>query len=288
MRNAQRIVIVTGLSGSGKSTVLNAFEDMGYFTIDNLPILFLEKFLELSDVTLHKIQKLAIGMDTRDTEFIERCRDILPNLCKGSERRVEILFLEANKPTLIRRFSETRRKHPLVKSGSVQKGIELEQEKLAVLRDSSSAVIDTTNLNVHELKAIIVDRYSKEQEEKSLKVHIISFGFRYGIPPEADMIIDVRFLPNPHFIDELREKTGLEKEVQEFIFTQSISSDFLAKTLDYLKFLLPLYEKEGKYYFHLAVGCTGGRHRSVAIAERLKESLSRDFSVEITHNDIER
>jgi RNase adapter protein RapZ len=288
MRSAQRIVIVTGLSGSGKSTVLNAFEDMGYFTIDNLPILFLEKFLELSDVTLHKIQKLAIGMDTRDEEFINRYQEVLPNLCKGSERRVEILFLEANKPTLIRRFSETRRKHPLVKSGSVQKGIELEQEKLAALRDLSVGVIDTTKLNVHDLKAIIVDRYSKEEEEKDLKVHIISFGFRYGVPPEADMVMDVRFLPNPHFIDDLREKTGLEKEVQDFIFTQSVSGEFLSKTLDYLAFLLPLYEKEGKYYFHLAVGCTGGRHRSVAIAEKLKESLSRDFPVTITHNDINR
>lgn len=286
MRNI-KIIIITGLSGSGKTTAINALEDAGFFCIDNLPVVLLPKFLELRTETRSEITKLAVVMDLREREFIERYPEIFTEL-REQDYLLEILFLEASTETLLRRYSQTRRKHPLSAEKNLLQGIEAERKELRDLREIADLVIDTSNYNVHELKEIILNHVLKAVPAKRMKIYLLSFGFKYGIPHDADLVIDVRCLPNPYFVPELKNLDGTSPIVKEYIDRWEETHVFLKKYLDLLAFLIPLYEKEGKSSLTIAVGCTAGRHRSVCITETIFQKLGKttDF-ITLTHRDIE-
>ena len=282
-----KIIIITGLSGSGKTTAINALEDAGFFCIDNLPVVLLPKFLELRTETGSEITKLAVVMDLREREFIERYPEISTEL-REQDYLLEILFLEASTETLLRRYSQTRRKHPLSAEKNLLQGIEAERKELRDLREIADLVIDTSNYNVHELKEIILNHVLKAVPAKRMKIYLLSFGFKYGIPHDADLVIDVRCLPNPYFVPELKNLDGTSPSVKEYIDRWEETHVFLKKYLDLLAFLIPLYEKEGKSSLTIAVGCTAGRHRSVCITETIFQELGKttDF-ITLTHRDIE-
>jgi len=282
-----KIIIITGLSGSGKTTAINALEDAGFFCIDNLPVVLLPKFLELRTETGSEITKLAVVMDLREREFIERYPEIFTKL-REQEYLLEILFLEASTEALLRRYSQTRRKHPLSAEKNLLAGIEAERKQLKDLREIADLVIDTSNYNVHELKEIILNHVLKAVPGKRMKIYLLSFGFKYGIPRDADLLIDVRCLPNPYFVPELKNLDGTSPSVKEYIDRWEESHVFLKKYLDLLTFLIPLYEKEGKSSLTIAVGCTAGRHRSVSIAETIFQELGKATNfITLTHRDIE-
>ena len=282
-----KIIIITGLSGSGKTTAINALEDAGFFCIDNLPVVLLPKFLALRTETGSEITKLAVVMDLREREFIEKYPEIFTEL-REQDYLLEILFLEASTETLLRRYSQTRRKHPLSAEKTLLQGIEAERKKLRDLREIADLVIDTSNYNVHELKEIILNHVLKAVPAKRMKLYLLSFGFKYGIPHDADLVIDVRCLPNPYFVPELKNLDGTSPSVKEYIDQWDETHVFLKKYLDLLAFLIPLYEKEGKSSLTIAVGCTAGRHRSVSITETIFQELGKttDF-ITLTHRDIE-
>ncbi len=281
-----RIVIITGLSGSGKSTAIRALEDIGFFCIDNLPVTLLPKFIELCIQSSREITRIAIVMDVRGRDFLNESPLIFSDL-KIKGYRIEVLFLEASDEVLIRRFKETRRRHPLADSGSPLKGISLEREILASLRESADKVIDTTNMNVHELKDTINQYFSKP--EKKMTVILESFGYRYGIPYEADIVMDIRFLPNPYFVDSLKDLSGMDKEVSDYMLRYEDTENFLRRFSELINYLLPLYEKEGKLYLTIAIGCTGGKHRSVAIVNELYELIdSKGYNLNIKHRDLNK
>lgn len=288
MTSIRKIVIVTGLSGSGKSTALKALEDLGFFTIDNPPAPMITQFIESLGSSHPPIQQLAIGLDSRDRAFVEHHEDVFASIRVLNGAALDILFVEARVAILIRRFSETRRKHPIATNGDLEGAIRIERKQLQALRDRADLVIDTSEMNVHDLKRLVMERYSGDVEERRFQLSVLSFGFRYGIPQEADMVLDVRFLPNPHFIDELRDKTGNDREVCDFVFKQKITGDFFRRTVAYLRHLLPLYENEGKAYFHLAIGCTGGKHRSVSIANAIHQELQKSMPCSVVHKDIDK
>jgi UPF0042 nucleotide-binding protein len=280
------IIIITGLSGSGKSTAIHALEDLGYFCVDNLPVLLLTKFLELRSSTGSEVSKLALGMDLREKEFGERYQEVFDRLGKEGYR-TEIVFLEASEDVLLKRFSETRRHHPVSRKGSLLDSIRAEKEQLKGLREIADKVIDTSNYTVHQLKEIIIESTHRGVEAGRMRMAVVSFGFKYGTPSEADLLIDVRFLPNPYFVPELKDLDGRHERVRQFVEKWPETRTFLEKYTSLLDFLLPLYEKEGKSYLTIAIGCTGGRHRSVTIAENIfhhYEALDRD--VTLTHRDI--
>jgi UPF0042 nucleotide-binding protein len=282
-----KIIIITGLSGSGKTTAINALEDAGFFCIDNLPVVLLPKFLELRTETGSEITKLAVVMDLREREFIEKYPDIFTEL-REQDCLLEILFLEASTEALVRRYSQTRRKHPLSAEKNLLQGIEAERKELRDLREIADLVIDTSNYNVHELKEIILNHVLKAVPAKRMKIYLLSFGFKYGIPHDADLVIDVRCLPNPHFVPELKNLDGTSPSVKEYIDRWEETHVFLKKYLDLLAFLIPLYEKEGKSSLTIAVGCTAGRHRSVSIAETIFQELGKTTNfITLTHRDIE-
>jgi UPF0042 nucleotide-binding protein len=282
-----KIIIITGLSGSGKSTAIDALEDVGFFCIDNLPVILLPKFLELRTETGSEITKLAVVMDLRERDFPERYPEIFANL-REEGYLFEILFLEASTEALLRRYSETRRKHPLSESKNLREGIEAEREKLRELREIADLVIDTSNYNVHELKGIVSNYVLKAVPAKRMKIYLLSFGYKYGIPHDADLVIDVRCLPNPYFIQELKNLDGTSPSVKEYMDRWEETHVFLRKYLDLLSFLIPLYEKEGKSSLTVAVGCTAGRHRSVSIAETIFQELEKTTHfITLTHRDIE-
>jgi UPF0042 nucleotide-binding protein len=282
-----KIIIITGLSGSGKTTAINALEDAGFFCIDNLPVVLLPKFLELRTETGSEITKLAVVMDVREREFIERYPDIF-NKLREQGYLLEILFLEASTEALLRRYSQTRRKHPLSAEKSLLAGIEAERKELRDLREIADLVIDTSNYNVHELKEIILNHVLKAVPAKRMKIYLLSFGFKYGIPHDADLVIDVRCLPNPYFVPELKNLDGTSPSVKEYVDRWKETHIFLKKYLDLLTFLIPLYEKEGKSSLTIAVGCTAGRHRSVSIAETIFQELGKTTNfITLTHRDIE-
>jgi UPF0042 nucleotide-binding protein len=282
-----KIIIITGLSGSGKSTAIDALEDVGFFCIDNLPVILLPKFLELRTETGSEITKLAVVMDLRERDFPERYPEIFANL-REEGYLFEILFLEASTETLLRRYSETRRKHPLSESKNLREGIEAEREELRGLREIADLVIDTSNYNVHELKDIVSNYVLKAVPSKRMKIYLLSFGYKYGIPHDADLVIDVRCLPNPYFIQELKNLDGTSPSVKEYMDRWEETHVFLRKYLDLLSFLIPLYEKEGKSSLTVAVGCTAGRHRSVSIAETIFQELEKTTHlITLTHRDIE-
>jgi len=281
-----KIIILTGLSGSGKTTAINALEDAGFFCIDNLPVILLPRFLKLKSKTNAEVTKLALVMDLREREFLQQYPKIFQDLSKEGYR-FEIIFLEASTETLLRRYSQTRRKHPLMEGKSVLEGIQAERDALRELRNLADLVIDTSNYNVHQLKEIILTHALKEVPEKRMKIYILSFGYKYGIPYDADMVIDVRCLPNPHFVEELKDLSGRSPEVKEYMERQEETKRFLQRYLDLLSYLIPLYEKEGKSSLTIAVGCTAGRHRSVHIAETIFTELQKmNNIITVTHRDI--
>jgi len=282
-----KIIIITGLSGSGKTTAINALEDAGFFCIDNLPVIVLPKFLELRAETSSEITKLALVMDLREKEFLKRYNDIFAKL-RQEGYLFEILFLEASTEVLLRRYSQTRRKHPLSEDKSLLQGIETEREELKELREIADHIIDTSNYNVHELKEIVLNHVLKAIPTKRMNIYVLSFGYKYGIPHDADLVIDVRFLPNPYFVQELRNLDGTSPQVKRYMDKWKATHIFVEKYLDLLHYLIPLYEKEGKSSLTIAVGCTAGRHRSVSIAKDIFQELKKTTDlITLTHRDIE-
>src|SRR5512136_1614546 len=283
-----RIIIVTGMSGSGKSTALRALEDVGFFCVDNLPVVLLPKLLEIQTDAASEISKVALVMDLRERYFLEKYAEIFARL-KEEGHRIEILFLDASDESLLRRFRETRRAHPLCERGTVMEGITLEREKLSALRAMADKIVDTSSFNVHQLKEVIQRHFMTSTTEKRLLINLMSFGFRYGLPPEADIVLDVRFLPNPYFIEELKHLNGEDEKIQEYVMGWEESQTFLQKILDMMEFLIPLYEKEGKSNLNVALGCTGGKHRSVVMATRLSRYFAgENYLVNVAHRDIHR
>lgn len=282
-----RVVIITGLSGSGKSTALRALEDIGFFCVDNLPIVLLPRFLKIRSDESHDIRDIAMVMDLRQQSFLEKYSRIF-NRLKDRGYRIEILFLDAGDDALLNRFSETRRVHPLSGRGSVMEGILREREKLLPLRQMADKIIDTTSINIHQLKDAVQRRFlASTALEKLLVLHVTSFGYRYGLPVDADVVLDVRFLPNPHYVEHLKHYDGHNKSVREFVLEDESSKVFMQKLFDLMAFLLPLYEKEGKARLNVALGCTGGKHRSVAVANELGAYfMDRNYNVTINHRDL--
>jgi len=283
-----QLVIITGVSGSGKSTALRSLEDAGFYCVDNLPIVLLEKLLELSGHTAGEVSRIAAVVDARDVRFLPEAPRIIGELRElGVD--LTVLFLDATDESLVRRYSETRRRHPLSGAdGTVQEGIAAERQALAGLHAVADEVVDTTSLNVHDLKRLVGRRFVTGEGAR-LGVTVISFGFRYGIPAHADLVLDVRFLPNPYFVAELRSRVGTEPEVRDYVLSQPDAQAFLDRLYDFGGFLLPRYKAEGKSYLTIAIGCTGGKHRSVAIAGELARRLEvAGQAVRLWHRDIEK
>lgn len=282
-----RFVIVTGMSGAGKSTALNRLEDMGYFCVDNLPISLISKFAEMAYTPGSEIQRVALGVDVRSGEAFGKLEDVLEGMAAASQK-YEILFLDAADEVLVKRYKETRRTHPLARGGRVDRGIAQEREKLAFLKRHADYIIDTSKLLTRELNMELEKIFVEGREFKSLVVTVLSFGFKYGIPADADLVFDVRFLPNPYYIDTLREKTGNEAEVQDYVMQNDKGRIFLDKLKDMMEFLIPNYILEGKNQLVIAIGCTGGKHRSVTLANALYQILDKEenYGVRIEHRDI--
>ncbi|MDI9569765.1 MAG: RNase adapter RapZ [Pseudomonadota bacterium] len=281
-----QIVVITGMSGSGKSTALRALEDIGFFCVDNLPIVLLPKFLKIQSVPSKMISKVAMVMDLREQGFLEKYPRIFKRL-REQGYVVEILFLDAVDEALLHRFSETRRSHPLAVKGSIMEGIVLERQKLAPLKLMADKIIDSTSSNVHQLKDAVQRLFLPSGVEKRLIVHVISFGYRYGLPADADIVLDVRFLPNPFFVDGLKRHDGHHPAVRDYILASDEGRRFIEKLYALMSFLLPLYEKEGKVRLHIALGCTGGRHRSVAMANELAAYFTdKGYNIQVNHRDI--
>ncbi|MBP2674405.1 MAG: glmZ(sRNA)-inactivating NTPase [Deltaproteobacteria bacterium] len=280
------IVILTGLSGAGKSTAAKAFEDLGYYCVDNLPPILIPKIVEVVSEARGEDARVALGVDVRGKEFLPDMEKVLEEL-RGGRNAVHVLFLDAADDVLMRRFSETRRVHPVAARGA-KEAIRKEREILSALRRMADEAIDTSNLTVHQLRDTLVRRFHREGS-RGLQVSVISFGYRYGIPADADMVVDVRFLPNPNFVASLKRYTGLHRKVRDYVLRASTARSFLRRLMAMLHFLLPLYRKEGKAYFTLGVGCTGGRHRSVAVAAALGNILGKeDEAVVVVHRDLAR
>ena len=284
-----RFVIVTGMSGAGKSTALKMLEDVGYYCVDNLPISLISKFAELTYAPSSEITKVALGVDIRSGQALGELEQVLEGMVVAGFT-YEVLFLDAEDEVLVKRYKETRRSHPLSGGGRVDKGIQEERRKLEFLKKQADYIIDTSQLLTRELKAELDKIFVQNQEFKNLVITILSFGFKYGIPSDSDLVFDVRFLPNPYYIDELKPKTGNDKEVQEYVMGFDVSHEFLNKLVEMLKFLIPNYIIEGKNQLVISIGCTGGKHRSVTLANKLYEALgnSVEYGLKIEHRDIEK
>lgn len=282
-----RVVVLTGLSGSGKSTAAKVFEDLGYFCVDNLPPVLLPKIIDLVSEAKGRAWRIALVADVRGREFLPDIARVLDGLRRGPYG-VHVLFLDAADDALLRRFSETRRKHPLGARGGAKESIRRERELLSPLREAADTVLDTSAYTVHQLRDALRRRFGTEGDG-GMRVGIVSFGYRHGIPPEADMVLDVRFLPNPNFVPALKDHTGLDPRVRRFVLARGETRRFLGLSTALLHFLLPLYKKEGKAYFTLGVGCTGGRHRSVVVAEALARDLAKGGAEPlVVHRDVSR
>lgn len=279
---AMRIVLITGLSGAGKSHALNCFEDLGYYCVDNMPPTLIPKFADLFVHSENK--KVALVCDMRGAAFFRDLFEALHEL-EESNRDYEILFLVANDEVLIRRYKETRRRHPLGNM-SLPEAIKKEREALSELRGKASQEIDTSTLKPWELKARIVELYEPEQREKNMQIRIVSFGFKFGLPVDADLVFDVRFLPNPHYVDHLQALTGEDEQVKDYLWRWAETGKFFQKVKDLLEFSIPFYVKEGKTSLVIAIGCTGGKHRSVVISDELGRVLGSRFNLAVEHRDI--
>lgn len=282
-----RFVIVTGMSGAGKSTAMKMMEDIGFFCIDNLPIPLVEKLVEFYEKFESSIDKVALGVDIRDKEGLNHMDKTLSNL-DDKKVRYDILFLDAENEVLIKRYKETRRNHPLAGRERIENGIVLERKKLGFLKERATYIIDTSQLLTRELKMELEKIFVQNQEYKNLFVTILSFGFKYGIPSDSDIVMDVRFLPNPYYVDGLRAKTGNDKEIQDYVMQFDDAKIFLDKLEDLVKFLIPNYIAEGKNQLVISIGCTGGKHRSVTLANELYKRLEseKDYGLKIEHRDI--
>ena len=283
-----RFIIVTGMSGAGKSTAMKMMEDVGFFCIDNLPILLLDKLVDFSSSLDADIQKVAVGIDIRNKEGLEKIESMLAQF---KERKVhyEILFLDAVDDVLIKRYKETRRNHPLAGTERVQKGIDEERKKLEYLKSEADYIIDTSKLLTRELKVELEKIFIENQDYKNLFVTILSFGLKYGIPADSDIVMDVRFLPNPYYVEGLRAKTGNDKEIQDYVMQFPEAKEFVDKLEDMIRFLIPNYISEGKNQLVISIGCTGGKHRSVTLANQLYERMNlsdKKYGLKIEHRDI--
>lgn len=286
MKKDISFTIITGLSGAGKSQAVRSFEDLGYFCVDNLPPLLIPKFAELAAQSEGKINKIALVIDIRGGKFFQ---DVFAALETLEEMGIKysILFLDASEEVLVRRFKETRRRHPLAREGRITEAIRQERKILSQLKEKAQKIIDTSNFNSQELKKEIKSFFSENEDWDKLTVSIISFGFKYGIPVDADLVWDVRFLPNPYYIEHLREFSGNEKEIDEYILSWEVTNEFLEKFFDLMGFLLPHYVNEGKTSLAVAIGCTGGRHRSVVVANKLSDYIKKKgYSTILKHRDI--
>ncbi len=285
-----RLVIVTGISGAGKVTALKIFEDNGYYCVDNLPIDLIESFADILFGQTNEKNKVAIGVDIRSGKNLEKMSEVLKNM-KAKEQNYEILFLDCNNNTLIKRFKETRRSHPMGDRDSVENEINEERSKLEFLREQADYIIDTSNLLVKELRGEIEKIFVLNRDYRNLFVTIMSFGFKHGVPADCDLVFDVRFLPNPYYVPELKHKTGNQKEVQDYVLNSPVSHEFLNKLVDMIKFLIPNYIEEGKNQLVIGIGCTGGHHRSVTIANELYNQLNSSdasYGIRLSHRDIDR
>ncbi len=284
-----KFVILTGMSGAGKSTALKMMEDIGYFCVDNLPIALIEKFAELAVMPSSKLQRVAVGIDIRSGQRLEGLQDVLDNLRK-SGKEFEILYMDSTDEVLVKRYKETRRTHPLAGGERVDKGIALERTQMEFLKKQADYIMDTSNMLTRELKAELEKIFVQNQDYKNLFITIVSFGFKYGIPTDSDLVFDVRFLPNPYYVEGLRTKTGNDKEIQDFVMQYEEAETFLNKLEDMLKFLIPNYIDEGKTQLVISIGCTGGKHRSVTLANGLYHRLEheKEFGIKIEHRDIEK
>lgn len=285
-----RFVIVTGMSGAGKSVALKMLEDMGYFCVDNLPVPLVLKLVELLRMPNSEFNKVALGMDIRSIQSFQEVESIFGEMDK-LDLEYEVLFLDASDDALIKRYKETRRSHPLTGANRVDQGISNERKKLQSLRKRADYIIDTSRMLTRELKARLNKIFVENKEYKNLYITVLSFGFKYGIPSDADLVFDVRFLPNPYYIEELRPKSGNDQEVRDYVMDNEKARQFREKLIDMITFLVPNYVAEGKTQLVIAVGCTGGKHRSVTLANELYHALSRQedsYGVKIEHRDIEK
>lgn len=284
-----RFVVVTGMSGGGKSTVLRMLEDMGFYCVDNLPVSLMEKFVELIATPHTEVSKVALGLDVRADQKFKEAEEMLDKL-KADGYVFEILFMDAGEQVLLKRYKESRRLHPLSLNGErIEEGIRREKEILRDIRKKADYVIDTSNLLTRELKEELDRIFVRNEEYNSLMINIVSFGFKHGILADADMVFDVRFLPNPFYIEELKHHTGNDKEVQDYVMGFREAHEFLDKLEDMLKFLIPNYVKEGKYQLVIGIGCTGGKHRSVTLANALYSRLQNQgtYGLKLSHRDVE-
>jgi UPF0042 nucleotide-binding protein len=284
-----KFVILTGMSGAGKSTAIKMMEDIGYYCVDNLPIALLEKFVELSSLQeTAELQKVAVGIDIRNGQALEEMRDVLARI-KKKKVHYEILFLDAEDSVLVKRYKETRRNHPLSGGDRVDKGIEEERKRLAFLKESADYIIDTSQLLTREFKQELEKIFIQGEHYNNLFVTVLSFGFKYGIPSDADLVFDVRFLPNPYYVSELKPLTGNDKAIQDYVMGFKAARDFLDKITDLVAFLLPNYVQEGKNSLVIAIGCTGGKHRSVTLANALADRLKHtEYGCKVEHRDIDK
>jgi len=281
-------VFITGLSGAGKSYAIKCFEDMGFFCVDNLPTTLIPTFADLTARSGQTIRRVALGVDVREGEYLSHLLDAIREL-KARGHGVEVLFLEASEEALVRRYHESRRRHPLAADGNVLEGIRAERKAMSHLREIADRIVDTSALTVHQLKELLVEHYVTPRTRAGLATSLVSFGFKHGVPFDADLVFDVRFLPNPHFVPGLRPFDGRDARVREFVLGNAEGRELLEHLKDFLKFLLPRYEREGKAYLTIAIGCTGGRHRSVALTEELKRFLDElGYAPTVAHRDLEK
>ncbi len=283
-----QFMMVTGTSGSGKTQALKCLEDLGFFCVDNLPPALFEKFTELCTQPGKDVKKVALGIDIRERVFFD---DLLANLEALQENgcQVELLFLEAQDDVLVRRFSESRRPHPLLPQRPVIEGIQLERERMEGLRNRAHRVLDTSAFSVHDLKAWMIQRYQDPGAEQTLKINLLSFGYKFGVPVDVDVVFDVRFLRNPHFVPDLQPLTGEHAEIQQYVLANREGKDFLEHLRNLFEFLLPLFEREQRSYLTIAFGCTGGRHRSVSMAIHMQEILKTlGYAVSLRHREIQK
>ena len=286
MSTAPQIVVVTGLSGAGRSTALRVLEDAGFFCVDNLPPTLAPELLALAHRE-GKLERVGLGIDVRTGAFLSGAEQTLSAL-EGEGHEVEVIFLDCADDVLVRRFSETRRPHALARDGDLHGAIARERERLSGLRARADVVIDTTDLSVHDLRRHLIDYIGRGADRPAMVVRLLSFGFKYGIPVHADLVFDLRFLPNPHFVEELRPKTGIDPDVSSYVLDAPETRELLARLRPLLDYALPQYAREGKAYLTIALGCTGGRHRSVAMAEELGRQLGGAHEVVVSHRDAGR
>jgi UPF0042 nucleotide-binding protein len=280
-------VVVTGLSGSGKSTAIRVLEDLGFYCIDNLPVALIPRFVELWESSREEVRRVALGIDVRERHFLDEVPRVFEEI-RGFGVELEVIYFEASEDVLVRRFSETRRPHPAADGGSLAEGIRREGERLQGLREIADRILDTSALTVHELRAALRELIERAGGG-ALTVSLVSFGYKHGLPTDADLALDCRFLPNPFFVEELRHKVGTEPAVADYVLKREETQEFLGRVVALLEYTLPRYQREGKSYLTIALGCTGGRHRSVVLVEELRRRLqSQGHRVLVRHRDVDR